>query len=479
MADFVDPTVIAQINGAKDELIAEVAKISNNSATIEAYADSLSNPTLPEAPIDGELYGRQDASWVQIPASGGGDAVWGSITGTLSDQTDLQGALDAKADSSSLATVATTGAYADLTGKPSIIAEAPIDGQQYARIDAAWAVVEANLAADPTLEGTLTVDDGGNILTIEQDSSYIYFSRPAVFEGQYDYRFRVGNTGLEFSTDSAGTTWNPVGGGASGTDLGNTSDGTTVTITSSTGNDTILSGATGAFAGVLTASDKTKLDDLENFSGEYTGNFTLRKNTDSYNIWVPSDSATTDYVTQFQSWGTDSPFGSAEHQYDVNFKADGVYHQDVAGSGAERRLAFADELGGGGSSLTPTSLSITGIATARGSAPDGTELSYRSAIIDSWFADTASLSAAWDTINSTYFNGNLNQFTISYRASSSSVNLPTAGTTSFVRLTITCDNLASDPTWFVELDDFTGLKKYFTWLRGAPNTLDPRWTTIY
>lgn len=67
-------------------------------------------------------------------------AQWGGITGTLSAQTDLQAALDAKQDTISdlatirsgaaagatavqpgtLATVATTGSYADLTGKPTI-----------------------------------------------------------------------------------------------------------------------------------------------------------------------------------------------------------------------------------------------------------------------------------------------------------------------------------------------------------------------
>ena len=51
---------------------------------------------------------------------GSGDAVWGSITGTLSDQTDLQTALNAKANSADLATVATTGAYSDLNGTPTI-----------------------------------------------------------------------------------------------------------------------------------------------------------------------------------------------------------------------------------------------------------------------------------------------------------------------------------------------------------------------
>lgn len=49
-----------------------------------------------------------------------GDAVWGSITGTLANQTDLQTELNKKANTSSLATVATSGSYADLSNKPSI-----------------------------------------------------------------------------------------------------------------------------------------------------------------------------------------------------------------------------------------------------------------------------------------------------------------------------------------------------------------------
>lgn len=119
-------------------------------------------------------------------SGGGGSAVWGGITGVLSDQVDLQAALDAKeptitpgatnqfligdktwytfgtavnndtgdfataaqgatADSAvqpvDLAPVATSGDYNDLTNLPTLIPEAPIDGQQYARKDGAWEVV--------------------------------------------------------------------------------------------------------------------------------------------------------------------------------------------------------------------------------------------------------------------------------------------------------------------------------------------------
>lgn len=67
---------------------------------------------------DNTKFLRGDMTWAAPP--GGGGASWGSITGTLSDQTDLQSALDDKADSSSLATVATSGSYDDLADKPTL-----------------------------------------------------------------------------------------------------------------------------------------------------------------------------------------------------------------------------------------------------------------------------------------------------------------------------------------------------------------------
>lgn len=83
-------------------------------------ADWVDNQGLPSGGTAGQVLTKNsstdgDASW-QTPQSGGG-GTWGSITGTLSDQTDLQNALnakanvsalDAKANASTLATVEST-----------------------------------------------------------------------------------------------------------------------------------------------------------------------------------------------------------------------------------------------------------------------------------------------------------------------------------------------------------------------------------
>lgn len=47
------------------------------------------------------------------------NAVWGNITGTLTNQTDLNTALGNKANTSDLSTVATSGSYNDLSNKPT------------------------------------------------------------------------------------------------------------------------------------------------------------------------------------------------------------------------------------------------------------------------------------------------------------------------------------------------------------------------
>ena len=70
--------------------------------------DDLLDAKLSDAPIDGSTYGRKDGAW-EVVSGGGGGASWGSITGTLGDQTDLASALGAKADVSGASSISVAG----------------------------------------------------------------------------------------------------------------------------------------------------------------------------------------------------------------------------------------------------------------------------------------------------------------------------------------------------------------------------------
>lgn len=198
MTDFVDPVVIAQINAAKDTLVTEVARLGPSVTKIENYAGALDS-VVPEAPIDGKLYGRKDATWTEVTGGGGGDAVWGGITGTLSDQTDLQSALNAKANDSAISTVGKTGQYADLLGKPAVIPEAPVDNKQYARKNAAWEEVSATLPTNPVLNGitNFKVSTSGNVFTdIATNGDSFGFQTPDAFDEPYYRGYKCDANGM-------------------------------------------------------------------------------------------------------------------------------------------------------------------------------------------------------------------------------------------------------------------------------------------
>ena len=103
---------------------------------------------LPAGGTVGQVLTKQsstdgDADW-ETPASGG---TWGSITGTLSDQTDLQNALDAKSNIGNIATIETSPASANHAVGEFIV----YNGQMYSVISAITAgnalVVGTNISA--------------------------------------------------------------------------------------------------------------------------------------------------------------------------------------------------------------------------------------------------------------------------------------------------------------------------------------------
>lgn len=89
---------------------------------IYIYLGNAYSATSMELKVDHPVYYYKDGAirlWTNDAASISSVA-WGDITGTLSNQTDLNTALGTKANSADLATVATSGSYNDLTNKPTI-----------------------------------------------------------------------------------------------------------------------------------------------------------------------------------------------------------------------------------------------------------------------------------------------------------------------------------------------------------------------
>ena len=90
---------------------------------IYIYLGIAYSATNVEMVINHPVYYYKDGAireWSNAEAGGISSVAWGDITGTLSNQTDLNNALGAKANSADLALVATSGSYSDLSNKPTI-----------------------------------------------------------------------------------------------------------------------------------------------------------------------------------------------------------------------------------------------------------------------------------------------------------------------------------------------------------------------
>jgi hypothetical protein len=90
MADFVDSCV--NITDDPSTGSDEKVKISANDTT----TNFLENKLVAGANVTLNVLNEGANETIEIVSSGGGASVWGAITGTLSNQTDLQNALDAK-----------------------------------------------------------------------------------------------------------------------------------------------------------------------------------------------------------------------------------------------------------------------------------------------------------------------------------------------------------------------------------------------
>lgn len=108
------------IDDLKQDKLTAGTNISINNNTISSSQPAATTSSLGVVQVGS---GLTVSSGGVLSATGGGVAdsvAWGHVTGTLADQTDLNTALGAKANSADLATVATSGSYNDLSNKPTI-----------------------------------------------------------------------------------------------------------------------------------------------------------------------------------------------------------------------------------------------------------------------------------------------------------------------------------------------------------------------
>ena len=88
---------------SNSDVVANTAKVSAD-GSIDTHSDVDTSTT---APTSGQALAWSGTQWVPTTISAGGAVSWGTIIGTLSNQTDLQNALDAKVDENAAITGAT------------------------------------------------------------------------------------------------------------------------------------------------------------------------------------------------------------------------------------------------------------------------------------------------------------------------------------------------------------------------------------
>lgn len=120
------------------DITGTLADQTDLNSALSAKADSADLGSMAEvndAPSDGSEYVRKNGAWAVSSGGGGGGASWGSITGTLSNQTDLNSALGAKANTADLGTMASED-------------DAPSNGAEYVRKNGAWSLSNMGLMAE-------------------------------------------------------------------------------------------------------------------------------------------------------------------------------------------------------------------------------------------------------------------------------------------------------------------------------------------
>lgn len=123
------------------------ALIYSNGSELNQYVGGGSG--ISDAPVDGKLYGRQDAAWTEVPAGTGGGIAEAPADGKTYGRKDED--------------------WAEIIGDGGGIPEAPIDGKHYIRKDAQWFELEAgtNVTFDESAAGVIKIEASGAVPILE------------------------------------------------------------------------------------------------------------------------------------------------------------------------------------------------------------------------------------------------------------------------------------------------------------------------
>ena len=134
-----EPVIIATDEKGKAAAWGEITGTLSDQSDLDAALGA----KLEDAPGDGKLYGRRYCQWEAIKSSTGGVVNWGDIVGALSSQTDLQNALDDKPDIEDL-------------GDLAAVDDPPMDGKLYGRKNRTWEEVSSDEAVWGGISGDLS-----------------------------------------------------------------------------------------------------------------------------------------------------------------------------------------------------------------------------------------------------------------------------------------------------------------------------------
>jgi len=285
----VDPEFSSILN--KPTLVSGSAQIDyngiQNTPDLSVLEEVNSYNTLGDFPVTGEankvyiaidtgfMYRWSGTEYIQLTDQ---TAIWGQISGTLSNQTDLQNELNGKANVDQTMFVGTTSIPINRTSASQTLSGVSISGN---------AGTSTVLQTARTINGT-SFDGSAGITTSTWGTArnITIGGTTRSVNGSTTYAWTLGDIGVNNNTLTLATsgiatgsdTWTANQGVDStftvnvpGTNISEgTRTTTTVPIASSTGTNATLSAVSTTLAGVMTSSDKTKLDGIATSADNYS-----------------------------------------------------------------------------------------------------------------------------------------------------------------------------------------------------------------